>query len=130
MLGNMMGLFNNPEMMKQLETVAQTPEFQKMLNNPEMMRQFSNMINKEDLLNNNSDDSDDSDSAETEENTGSKLEIQNNNNKFKSEDRVELFGLKNDKYNGKMATILARITAKIPVALAAPILLFANSPIR
>ena len=32
--------------------------------------------------------------------------------------------------NKKIATILAKITAKIPVALAAPILLEANSPIR
>jgi hypothetical protein len=30
----------------------------------------------------------------------------------------------------KIAIIFANITAKIPVALAAPILLFANSPIK
>jgi hypothetical protein len=98
---NLMGMFNNPAMMEQMNQMMQNPEMQKMMNDPNIMKNFSGMM---DPNNNENATNDENDS------TLNDIEIQTNDNDndeniISNGSSVLLQNLKNNDYNNLTAIV-------------------------
>ena len=114
---NMMGMMNNPKMMKQINTMMQTPEIQNMLKDPSLMNNILGMMNNSnnsepsnsnpnnnesiDINLNNEESYSDSD----EDLEVNQTENTEENNEYNIGDHVIILNLKNQDYNNKIGII-------------------------
>ena len=114
---NMMGMMNNPKMMKQINTMMQTPEIQNMLKDPSLMNNILGMMNNSnnsepsnsnpnnnesiDINLNNEESYSDSD----EDLEVNQTENTEENNEYNIGDHVNIINLKNQDYNNKIGII-------------------------
>jgi hypothetical protein len=100
---NLMGMFNNPAMMEQMNQMMQNPEMQKMMGDPNIMKNFSGMMDP-----NNNENSTENATNDENDSTLNDIEIQTNDNDeniISNGSSVLLQNLKNNDYNNLTAIV-------------------------
>lgn len=121
---NMMSMMNNPEMMKQINTMMQTPEIQNMLKDPSLMNNILGMMNNSQTSNTNENDSNTESNNESininlnneDSHSDSDDEIQDNQNLEETDngyeigERVNIVNLSNNTYNNQIGRVTKYIS--------------------